>query len=260
MMAADRRMETSRVEAVLGYALAVAAQADDFRDRELGPIHLLKYLYLADLAHAKRHGGESYSGIPWRFYKFGPWAEEAFVQIEPVMGTLKAARRCFASQYREDTVRWSLPPDQLEAREALLPVEVALPVAKAVRRFGPDTSALLHHVYRTYPMLRAAPGESLDLTPLKSPEEGTASILPAVQAPKLSKTKIRKLRALVKERLAQKTAARALVKPEPAPRYDAVFAEGAAWLDGLEVEPTSGRLSFSDDVWHSRSRGESELS
>jgi hypothetical protein len=55
-------MDAARVEAVLGYALAVAAQADDWRHRELGPIHLLKYLYLADVAHAKRHGGESFTG------------------------------------------------------------------------------------------------------------------------------------------------------------------------------------------------------
>ena len=49
-------MKPARVEAVFGYALAVAAQADHPRDRELGPIHLLKYLYLADVAYAEAHG------------------------------------------------------------------------------------------------------------------------------------------------------------------------------------------------------------
>jgi hypothetical protein len=59
----EQPLNPARIEAVLGYALAVAAQADHPRDRELGPIHLLKYLYLADLAHAETHGGESYSGV-----------------------------------------------------------------------------------------------------------------------------------------------------------------------------------------------------
>ncbi len=96
-------MNPARIEEVFGYALAVAAQADHPRDRELGPIHLLKYLYLADLAHAETHDGETYSGVSWRFHKFGPWAVEAFQQIEPAMAHLGAGCRQFASSYRDDS-------------------------------------------------------------------------------------------------------------------------------------------------------------
>jgi hypothetical protein len=46
-----------RVDAILRYSLAVTAESDDPWDRELGPIHLLKGVYLADLAYAQRHGG-----------------------------------------------------------------------------------------------------------------------------------------------------------------------------------------------------------
>ncbi len=252
-------MEAARVDAVFGYALAVAAQADDRRDRELGPIHLLKYLYLADLSYAEKHRGESYSGTPWRFYKFGPWAEEIFLRISPAMETLEAARRSFASQYREDNLRWSLPSCQLELREADLPNEVARAIAWAVREFGSDTSALLHHVYRTYPMLRAAPNEPLDLTPVESDDADTGAPQAAASEARFSKTKVKKLRALVQDRLAGKRAARSLVQPDPPPRYDDVFAAGAAWLDGPEPEPQSGHLSFSDDIWHSPARGDSEF-
>ncbi len=253
-------MNAPHIEAVLGHALAIASQADSSRDRELGPIHLLKYLYLADLAYAENHSGESYSGIRWRFYKFGPWATDAFLAIEPSMAALGASQRSFASQYREDNVRWSLPRrrESLESRDTRLPVEVELGVARAVRKFGADTSALLHHVYQTRPMLRAAPGESLDLTLLKSEDAGAPPRL-AAAAVKLSKTKVKKLRAAVQERLAQRRASRPLVEPSPPPRYDAIFASGAEWLDGPGLEPVSGRLSFSDDVWHSRSRGEPKL-
>ncbi len=238
-------MKARHVEAVLGHALAIAAQADSSRDRELGPIHLLKYLYLADLTYAEKHSGEPYSGTRWRFYKFGPWATEAFLAIEPSMAALGASRRSFASQYREDNVRWSLPGrrESLEPRESRLPTEVALAVAGAVRRFGSDTSALLHHVYQTRPMLCAAPGEPLDLTPLEPSDAGEIP-QPSVSAVKLSKTKVKKLRAAVQERLAQRRAARPLVEPSPPPRYDAVFAAGAEWLDGPGFAPVSGRLSF----------------
>ena len=45
-------IESHRIHSILRYAVAVASGEDDFRRRELGPIHLIKYLYLADLAHA----------------------------------------------------------------------------------------------------------------------------------------------------------------------------------------------------------------
>lgn len=253
-------MNRDRIEAVFGYALAVAAQSDHPRDRELGPIHLLKYLYLADLAHAKARGGESYTGVDWRFHKFGPWAVEAFQQIEPAMAHLRAGCRQFASGYRDDTLRWHLPADQLELREARLPLEVERSVAGAVRAFGSDTSALLHHVYRTPPMLRARPGDRLDLRPASEPVEAEEpppdEPLPEIR---LSKTRVKKMREEVQRRLARKRKGRRSVVPQPPPLYDEVFAEGVAWLDGPDPEPHTGKLSFSDEVWTSRARGDTEL-
>lgn len=242
----------------MGYALAVAAQADDWRDRELGPIHLLKYLYLADLEYARSHGGESFSGIGWWFHKFGPWAVEAFQQIEPAMAALRAERREFTSRYRDDNVRWKLPPDQLENRESGLPSEVARALSNAVREFGSDTSALLHHVYRTEPMLRAAPGDRLEL-PGAEPEPEQDPAPPAPAPTRLSKTKVKKMREEMRRRLNRKRESRRTVAPDPPPRYDEVFARGVAWLDGPEAEVRSGRVSFSRDVWTSRARGDSEL-
>lgn len=250
-------MDRARIEAVLGYALAVAAQADDWKERELGPIHLLKYLYLADLAHAEAHEGEPFTGVRWRFHKYGPWALEAYQQLEPALASLGADRRQFRSRYREDNIRWKVQPDRLEDLESELPGEVARCVARNVRAFGPDTSALLHHVYRTPPMLRAAPGEPLDLSPApETPEPRTAEPLPEV---KLSKTRIKKMREEVQRRLARKREERRTAPPQPPPRYDEVFAEGVAWLDGPEPEPRRGTLSFSDDVWTSRARGDDDL-
>ncbi len=77
-----------RIHQVMRYALGVAGNEDEYRDRELGEIHLIKYVYLADLAHAEKHGGVTYTGIPWRFHHFGPWAEEAFCEIKPSMEML----------------------------------------------------------------------------------------------------------------------------------------------------------------------------
>lgn len=253
-------MNTARIEAVFGYVLAVAGQADDWRSQQLGPIHLLKYLYLADLAYAQKHEGESFSGVEWRFHKFGPWSLEIYQQLEPLMAGIPAEHRVFSSKHRDDNVRWKVSSDQIETFDRRLPSEVALPVGRAVRAFGSDTSALLHHVYRTPPMLRAAPGQRLKLEPEPGDvgsSEAAAEALPEVQ---LSKTKIKRMRAEVQRRLAKKRKARRVIAPDPPPRYDQVFEEGVAWLDGPEPEPRAGKLTFSDDVWTSQARSDTELS
>jgi len=248
-------MNTARAEAAIGYALAVAAQADDWQHRELGPIHLLKYLYLADLAHAERHGGDSFTGIDWTFHKFGPWSQEAYCQLEPLTRTLGARRRTFASRFRdEDAVRWSLAPEHLDELDARLPAEVALPLARAVREFGDDTAGLLDHVYRTKPILNASPGERLELGTLSSKESEPPE---PEERPRLSKRKKKRLRELAAERLGHGRPR--LVTPDPPPRYDEVWERAMAQLDS-RIEPEEGSLRFDDSVWHSSARHDPEVS
>jgi hypothetical protein len=109
-------------------------------------------------------------------------------------------------------------------------------------------------------MLRARPGDCLDLRPELEPVEAEeATPVEPLPEIKLSKTRLKKMREEVQRRLAKKREARRTVVPQPPPRYDEVFAEGVAWLDGPEPEPRRGKLSFSDDVWTSRARGDTEL-
>lgn len=251
-------MDAARIEAVLGYALAVAAQADDWRHRELGPIHLLKYLYLADLAYAREHGGVPFTGTIWTFYKFGPWSQEAHARIEPSLSALGAEKRTFPSRYREDdAVRWRLSHELLDELGGHLPAEVALPLARAVRDFGDDTSGLLDHVYRTWPMLTAAPGDVLDLSPPRTAEEPEKVI--AEEGPRLSRRKIKQLRELSAKRVAERKEKRPrLLPPDPPPRYDEVWNEAMARLES-SIETEEGLLQFGDSVWHSPARHDPEL-
>lgn len=255
-------MDSQRVDLVIQYALAVAGEAEDYKDRELGPIHLLKYVYLADLANAKSEG-KSFTEASWRFHHFGPWSAEVHNRIRPAIQAVQGIERRFASQYREeDAFRWRLPGSQLaEKLEARLPWHVARAVRHAVQKHHNDTTSLLHDVYQTVPMLKAAPGELLDLghSPTETASEEGAELVPL---PTLSKTKVKKLQALVQERLKEKRQSRALVAPEPAPRYDEVFARGQEWLDHQAGEPVTaqrGKIRFSDDVWKSPGRRDPEI-
>ena len=98
----------TRTDSLLQFALASAAVQDEYRDRELGPIHLLKYVYLADLSYAERNDGVTYTGAPWRFHHFGPWAEGVFERIEPAVSNVGGVARRFASKYTDDSVRYGL--------------------------------------------------------------------------------------------------------------------------------------------------------
>jgi len=253
-------MDIQKIDLVIQYALAVAAEAEDFKDRELGPIHLIKLVYLADLAYAQENGGETFSGAPWRFHHFGPWAVEVYHRLGPAARAINALERRFPSQYKEeDAFRWKAQEQGLADRlEPRLPFPVVSAVRKSVRTFGNDTTGLLHYVYRTAPMLQAAPGETLDFRPaVEEPVNAQEEHEELPPLPKLSKTKIKNLKALVKRRLKEKMQTETLRPPDPAPRYDEVFEKGQEWLDSLAGAPLKeerGRLQFDDSIWKSPAR------
>jgi len=265
-------MNAEAVDSVIRYALAIAAENDDWFERHLGPIHLLKYVYLADLAYAESHGGDTYTAAHWRFHHFGPWAVEVFERIELAAIAFGAQiERIGSSQFENDFVRYRLDPrdaaDRLSEIERILPAEVRSRVSRAVREFGNDTQRLLSFVYRTRPMLRAAPGENLDFYAVVAevvPQPGRVAEPEAQytkKAEKRRKTALDELRSRIQQRLRERLG-RVTVAANPAPRYDEVFAEGQRQLEELAGEALAeGEIEgrFSDDIWHSRGRAETEL-
>jgi hypothetical protein len=251
-------MDRGRVDALIKFILALAGQQDR-GNREVGPIHLLKYIYLADLVHAERNEGATYTGASWRFHDFGPWAAEVFARIEPVVKEVGAAERLFSHpESDEDRKRWTLDDeDLLRDVERVIPIEISGRLKKAIREFGADTSELLRHVYTTRPMLRAKPGDLLDFTPAPHPEPPACSEQPAATESVSARRRRAKALEDVREQVRQRLAGRRQQPPapEPQPRYDQVFEEGLRWLDGLAGEPITeqtGEIVVDDSVWPQR--------
>lgn len=258
-------MDREKVDKIIQYALSVAACEDDFRNRELGPIHLLKYVYIADLAYAERNGGETYTGVNWQFYKFGPWAVEVYNRIEPACLVIEAERRTFTYNVDDEGVRWKASPKLRDSLENDLSLTVTSAVKKAVHEFGPDTSRLLNHVYLTRPMLSAAPNDLLDFSSVaitsQADEQHEKETISA-KAQKRRAVELNEARTRIKQKLAEKKAAACNTHYIRKPRYDEVFFAGQEWLDSLagpQIQPVKGEVSFSPDIWKSNSRFDPEI-
>ncbi len=260
-------MQVDRIDVLLKLALSAAGQ-NDFGERELGPIHLLKYVYLGDLAYAETHEGQTFTGAPWRFHHYGPWSLEVFQRIEPVVLATHAEERHFQSRFADDFTRWTLADDDLyRSLQRELPSEISMAVRRAVREFAADTQGLLAYVYRTRPMVRAAPSELLDFSVVArfaaSPSvESAPGATASRKAQRRRAEALEKLRQRVRARLSEGRDARRHARPTTEPRYDEVFSEGQRQLDamaGTDLPEGELKVEFGDDIWKSRGREETEL-
>jgi hypothetical protein len=279
-------LNSAHVDLLLQYALLVAGENDEVNERALGPIHLIKYVYLGDLAFAPRNAGDTYTGADWRFHKFGPWSQEVYERIHSALAGIGATHRALPSQYegKEDWIRWTMRDSQLlQDRERALPGAILLRLQPQIRKFGADTPALLDYVYRTPPMLSAAPGEHLDFAVgsrstviarqtfdhAKLSTESSLDIETLDSALAEASTVSRERRSLryrlsaLRDRADRDKNSRHLVDPVKNPRYDEVYREGVAWLEGLAGEPLPEgvmTVQFDDSVWKSSTRKGDDVS
>jgi hypothetical protein len=259
--------DIQRIDLLVQYAVAAAARAE-FPDNRLGPIHILKYIYLADLAHAEQHG-ETFTGATWTFFHFGPWCQPIHARIEPAVRAAGFDTLKTEGEYgefvrytsRNRTLRDKLEPD--------LPISVSRAIDKAIRRYGTDTPALLEAVYLTQPMRLASPGGKLVLgggerEQAEAPSRMGDAPTPGLTA-KQEKNRAKKLREL-KERVRAELAGSHTPTGAPRaytpPRYDDIFERGTDALDEQlpsQVESCDFDLTFDESVWDSAMRRDEEL-
>lgn len=124
-------------------------------DHKPGKIQFTKYLYVLDYCYW-RFVGEKATTLPWRFYHFGPWCEEA----ETCMATL-ANRYSFGWREEEAAIVHSvdvpMPPLDLTIKSTIM---------RIVDTFKDrDLNVLLDFAYsQTEPMATAKRGDVLDFS------------------------------------------------------------------------------------------------
>ena len=259
-------MDPANVDLLIQYVLASSA-LEEFPNNQLGPIHVLKYVYLADLAHAEKHG-TTYTGAEWLFYDFGPWSPAVHSRINDAAVQAGAdIHRLESREGREfvEFVRYDFQDRSMRDRlERRLPIAASRAVDRAIKRFGSCTPDLLDFVYVTAPMRTSSPGETL-VFPTSTDGSSTARDsgnereLTAKQQ-KRRKERVRALQERVKAvREGRAQAAKAVSTP---PRYDAVFRSGRQWLDDqapCAPDDTDAELVVDPSVWKSAMRTDGDV-
>jgi hypothetical protein len=241
-----------------------ASTLEDFRERDLGPIHFIKYLYLADLFFAEKNHGRTFTEIPWKFHDFGPWDTAVYNHLESGLAALGAVKKTVPSQYgQDDFVRWNLGRGNAEKIASGLDVEIALFIDSQVKRFANGTPELLDFVYKTPPMLRAAPEEYLSFEPSGFSFGKTdvfTRVSPAERTER-QKKKLREWESQARVKLAEKfkeiKAKKTPYIPVKEPRYDDVFFEAMKILESSELsglQPGQYSVRIDDSVWKSEAR------
>jgi hypothetical protein len=257
-------MDLARVDQVLHFALLTAGEADEPNCRQLGPIHLIKYVYLADLAFAAREAGRTFTGIEWTFYRFGPWSAEVNARVEPASQAIGATALVRQSDYegQDEWTRWSIRDSQLLTDVArLLPSSIQLSLQSAIRMYGSSTPELLDYVYKTAPMLAAAPHEKLDFSLAVSNkvavDPNIGNIATGVVSAKRLKKFGEKMQQLQREAAKRHGHSASLVNPVQRPPADDILRVGLNWLDeiaGESLRTGDVTAEFGESVWKSAAR------
>ena len=193
-------------------------------DVSFGKTKLVKLLYLIDVENYRRRRS-TLSGLEWRFYHYGPYAFEIDDALESL--SLDIPQESFKTEQGHKVIVFS-PPRNLYPMlgKYIRPSQLDL-VNRIINEWGDvELNPLLNHVYfYTEPMKNAKRGEVLDFSTIQ--RRKTQRKVADVQLPP---DRLNKYRARFKEVRAQRTQ-RTLY---PAPRFDKVYMDGLAGMNGEE--------------------------
>lgn len=136
-------------------------------DIHLTTNRLVKFIYLADLYHARLKDGEILTGFPWRFVHYGPYCSEAMEIIEQAVNESLICKRTFESRFEPDGEYniFSCNDDSTERIKDNFNIGVLGQIQNVIKKYGEDTPRLLDYVYfNTEPMTDVKKGDLLDFS------------------------------------------------------------------------------------------------
>ena len=144
------------------------------RREKVTTLRLVKFVYLADLYHARYTKGKTLTGWPWAFVYFGPWCKQVNEAIDNAAKIGLILTQEYPSKY-DDAKDYHLfwVEDTEEEPKIIdgLPTYVWSKLQWAIQKWADDSYGLLDYVYfETEPMIEANPGALLDFSKSQIPE------------------------------------------------------------------------------------------
>jgi hypothetical protein len=203
------------------------------REEKLTTLRLVKFLYLADLYHARVSKGETLTGWPWAFVYFGPWCQQANEAINTATRTDLVIAKEFPSKYddaKDYRMFWLEDTDEEPKVIDALPTYVWSRLQWAIRKWADDSYGLLDYVYfETEPMITARPGAPLDFSQSQMP-----MVSKTIEINKIPKAKIENAKQAL-ARLRDKYKNGINSRPPQGPT-DTVFREFISKLEDEDLE------------------------
>jgi hypothetical protein len=203
------------------------------RGEKLTTLRLVKFLYLADLYHARVSRGETLTGWPWAFVYFGPWCQQVNEAIDNAVKEGIVLGKEYPSKYDDEKDYRLFSVDDTDKEPRIidaLPTYVWSKLQWAIQKWADDSSGLLDYVYfETEPMTDAKRGSLLDFTKARMPE-----VPKKVEMKKIAKLKIQEARKAV-ERLKEKYKTATTSRPRQGP-VDSIFREAINRLEEDDLE------------------------
>ena len=213
------------IHAIVGYA--------SNRSEKLTALRLVKFLYLADLYHARISQGKTLTGWPWAFVYFGPWCRQVNDAIDNAVKNGVLLTQEYPSEHDDDKdyrLFWLEDTDEEPKVADALPTYVWSRLQWAIRKWADDSYGLLDYVYfETEPMIEAKPGAVLDFSQSRMPE-----VPKKIDMKKIPKAKMEEAKKAL-ARLGEKYKNGLSSRPPQGPT-DLVFREFVSKLDEEDLE------------------------
>src|SRR6266542_5133187 len=163
------------------------------REEKLTTLRLVKFLYLADLYHARVSKGETLTGWPWAFVYFGPWCQQAKEAIDNAAQKDLVIVKEIPSKYNDEKDYRLFWVDEIDDEPKIidaLPTYVWSKLQWAIQKWADDSSGLLDYVYfETEPMIQTTPGTLLDFRRAQIPEVPKKIDIKKISGAKLKEAK-----------------------------------------------------------------------
>jgi len=168
----------------------------------LTTIRLVKFVYLADLYHARFNCGETITHFPWAFVNYGPYCQHVMKSIDDAVKQGFIYSKSYeSSKYENDYKLFSCHDDYDYIRKDFQ-IPVLSELQHAIKKYGDDTAQLLDYVYfNTEPMNNVKKRDILDFSLAMQPQP-----IQPIKTKKLSKNDIEYAKSLV-NKLKEKYAA-----------------------------------------------------